>query len=130
MDERRRYMKRAVTCLITLTGLLSIASLAGAAEKVKPYPHYWMSVATSNQSIPGMPSGMSGFAGLFGGKSAFGPKRDLLLQLESPRQAAEPAAAHALPPGQNMGASLPLVTPVTEKSDYVPSERGTPEKYE
>ncbi len=122
-------MKRTVTCLMALAGLLLVATLAGAAEKVKPYPHYWMSVATSNQSIPGMSGGMSGFAGMFGGKGAFGPKRDLLLQLESPRQSADPAANHAIPPGQNMGASLPLVTPKTEKSEYVPPER-TPEQYE
>lgn len=112
-------------------GFLSVMAVDGhAAEKGRPYPHYWMSVATSNQSIPGMSSEMSGFAGLFGGKGAFGPKRDLLLQLESPRQVAEPAANHGIPPGQNMGAALPLVTPKTEKSEYVPSERGTPEQYE
>jgi hypothetical protein len=77
-----------------------------------------------------MSSEMSGFAGLFGGKGAFGPKRDLLLQLESPRQAGEPAANHGIPPGQNMGAALPLLTPTSEKSEYVPTERSTPEQHE
>ena len=92
-------MKRMMACLMALGGLLAVSSPAGAAaEKVKPYPHYWMSVATSNQSIPGMSSEMPGIAGLFGVKSGFGPKRDLLLQLESPRQASgEPAASEAIP---------------------------------
>jgi len=112
-------------------GILSVMVATGhAAEKTRPYPHYWMSVATSNQSIPGMSAEMSGLAGLFGGKSAFGPRRDLLLQLESPQPASgAPQASHGIPPGLNMGASLPLVTPPVEKSDNVP-ERGLPEKYE
>ena len=118
-----------------LAGTWSIALLlvapGFAAEKVKPYPHYWMSVATSNQSIPGMSEQMSGMASLFGGKNAFGPRRDLLLQLESPQMApGKPPAAHMVPPVQNMGESLPLVTPQLEKHDYVPSDRERPEKYE
>jgi len=73
----------------------------------------------------------SGMAGLFGGKGAFGPHRNLLLQAESPLPASgEPRAAHKIPPGQNMGETLPLVTPKVEKHDYEPSERGMPEKYE
>ncbi len=117
----------AVAC-----GALSLMAAAGhAAEKPKPYPHYWMSVATANQSIPGMSAEMSGFAGLFGGKSAFGPRRELHLQLESPQStSAAVQASHGIPPGLNMGASLPLVTPQVEKKEYVPGERGTPEKYE
>lgn len=126
-------MKRSWTAGITVVcGFYLAMALPGqAAEKTKPYPHYWMSVSTSNQSIPGMSAEMSGLAGLFGGKNAFGPRRDLLLQLESPMPASgPPQASHGIPPGQNMGASLPLVTPKIEKSDYVPAERGTPEKYE
>ena len=117
----------AVVC-----GILSVLTVTGhAAEKSRPYPHYWMSVATSNQSIPGMSAEMSGFAGLFGGKHAFGPRRDLLLQVESPQAASgAPQASHAIPPGLNMGAALPLMTPPVEKREYVPGERGVPEKYE
>ncbi len=107
-----------------------------AAEKakqraVKPYPHYWMSIATSNQGIPGMGGEMAGMAALFGGRSpAFGPRRDLQLQLESPRPLpAEPEALHGIPPGQNMGASLVLATPPEpEKREQAPTaEQGTPE---
>jgi hypothetical protein len=119
-------------CASLACGFLSIMAVAGhTAEKTKPYPHYWMSVSTANQSIPGMSSEMSAIAGLFGGKKAFGPRRDLLLQVESPQsESGAPQASHGIPPGLNMGAALPLVTPPVEKSDYVPGERGTPEKYE
>ncbi len=119
-----------------MRGLWVVAAMAGcgllagnsaavhAAEQVRPYPHYWMSVSTSNQSIPGMSAEMSGMGGMFGGRGAFGPKRELILQVESPRSPAEsPRADHAIPPGQNMGATLPLITPIVEKSERVPQER-------
>jgi hypothetical protein len=111
---------------------LLVAVSAFGAEKQKPYPHYWMSIATSSQSIPGMPAEMGGIASMFGGKKMFGPRRELLLQLESPRVPTDaPKADHVVPAGQLMGASLPLVTPTIEKSEYVPPERGKrPEQYE
>jgi hypothetical protein len=132
-SERRGDMKRilTVTALVGCGLLVGSASEGQAAEKIKPYPHYWMSVSTSNQSIPGMTAEMSGMAGMFGGRGAFGPRRELLLQVESPRPASGPPRAdHEIPPGQNMGASLPLVTPKSEKSEYVPHERQRPEKIE
>ncbi|MDA8414916.1 MAG: hypothetical protein M0023_14145 [Desulfobacteraceae bacterium] len=60
-----------------LATALVLTVTAGAAEKkkTKPYPHYWLGIATTNQSMPGMPAEMSGMAGLFGGKGALGPKR-------------------------------------------------------
>lgn len=122
------------TVLMLTSGLLSLSVAVSVfgAEPQKPYPHYWMSVATSNQNIPGMPAGMGGITSLFGGKKMFGPQRELHLQLESPRVPSDPPKAdHVIPPEQKMGASLPLVTPVTEKSERVPSERREPtEKYE
>ena len=117
-----------------MCGCLSLAVVVTAfgAEKQKPYPHYWMSIATSSQSIPGMPAEMGGIASLFGGKKMFGPRRELQLQLESPRVPADaPKAEHGIPAGQLMGASLPLTTPAIEKSEYVPPEPGErPEQYE
>ena len=119
---------------IMLSGalLLSFGCIAHAAEKVKPYPHYWMSVATVNQSIPGMSEEMAGMAALFGKGPGFGPRRELRLQLESPRQApAKPEAAHEIPPGQQMGTALTLVTPLQEKHEPVRPEHGDmPEKFE
>jgi hypothetical protein len=118
-----------ITCVFLS---LVVPVSAFGAEKQKPYPHYWMSIATSSQSIPGMPTEMGGIASLFGGKKMFGPRRELQLQLESPRvPASDPKADHVIPPGQQMGESLPLVTPVIEKSEYVPPERSErPEQYE
>ena len=112
--------------------LLFFSATADAAEKEKkkPYPHYWLSIATTSQSMPGMPAGMAGMSALFGGKSAFGPRRDLSLQLESPRVVDSPAAAHEIPAGQKMGDSLPLITPKQEKASREPSERQQPEQYE
>ena len=53
-----------------LATTLMFCGTAGAAEKqkTKPYPHYWLSIATTNQSMPGMSAEMSGMASLFGGK--------------------------------------------------------------
>jgi hypothetical protein len=112
---------------------LMVAATANAAEKEKkrPYPHYWLSISTTSQSMPGMPAGMAGMAGLFGGKSALGPRHELLLQLESPQvTAGKPAAADEIPPGQKMGDSLPLVTPNVEKTTHETDERRPPEQYE
>jgi hypothetical protein len=125
----RRLQKAGIAAAC---GFLSAMAVVGhAEEKNRPYPHYWMSVSTANQSIPGMPAEMPGIAGLFGGKSAFGPRRDLHLQVESPQSATgAPRASHGIPPELNMGAALPLVTPQVEKREYVAGERGTSEKYE
>ena len=116
-----------------LASSLVLTVTAGAAEKkkTKPYPHYWLGIATTNQSMPGMPAEMSGMAGLFGGKGALGPKREMLLQLDSPQVAPEkPSAADEIPAGQKMGDALPLVTPKVEKTTREPGERRSPEQYE
>jgi hypothetical protein len=123
--------------LAQLTGFMlvmttAVISFAAEKPKIKPYPHYWMSVATSSQNIPGMSAEMAGMASMFGGGSGFGPKRDLTLQLESPQTpSAAPEAFHDIPPVQNMGKSLALVTPKTEKpqrteSDYKPGTKEMP----
>jgi hypothetical protein len=117
--------------LVTPCCLLFLASSSYAAEKVKPYPHYWISVATSNQSIPGMSEQMAEMGALFGGKGAFGPRRELLLQLESPQvPSGKPQASHAIPPSQNMGASLLLMTPQVEQREHVPDQWEKTEKFE
>lgn len=120
-------MKRLLIA-VAVTGLSSTSAVAAEQKPSKPYPQYWMSVATQNQSIPGMDAGMSGMLGMFGG--GFGPRRELQLQLVAPQQTASPEAFHDIPPGQQMGKSLPLVTP-TETSREIqrePAER--PEKIE
>jgi hypothetical protein len=61
--------------------------------------------------------GMSGIQGMIMGKMAgIGPKRSLLLQLNSPgTPPANPEATHDIPPGLNMGKTLPLLIPEREK---------------
>jgi hypothetical protein len=104
--------RHVISSTLTMVLMLSGTSFAAKTESFKPYPHYWMTVATSNQGIPGMSEQMSGFASLFGAKSAFGPKRSLLLQLDSPVPLPqEPEAEHVIPAGQNMGKSLPIISP-------------------
>ena len=104
---------------MTAAILLLTGSPAAAAEKAKtPVTQYWVSVATQNMSIPGMPQeGMSGLQGMIVGKMAgVGPKKSLLLQLNSPRALPSgPEATHDIPPGLNMGKTLPLLIPEREK---------------
>jgi hypothetical protein len=110
----------AKTCgTVTVAILLLAGSPAAAAEKAKtPVTQYWVSVATQNMSIPGMPQeGMSGLQGMIVGKMAgVGPKKSLLLQLNSPSTLpSNPDATHDIPPGLNMGKTLPLLIPEREK---------------
>jgi hypothetical protein len=103
---------------VTAAIILLFVSYATAAEKEKknPVTQYWMSIATQNTSIPGMPQEeLSGLGGMLLGKMAgIGPKRSLLLQLSSPKTfPAEPEASHDIPPGMNMGKTLPLSIVIT-----------------
>jgi len=105
--------------------ILFSVSPAAAAENVKtPATQYWVSVATQNMSIPGMPQeGMSGLQGMIVGKMAgVGPKKSLLLQLNSPRAIpSDPEATHDIPAGLNMGKTLPLLIPPERAK---PAQRG------
>lgn len=110
-------------------GLLVCAWSAQAEEKKQPLTQYWMTIETHNMSIPGMEQlqGMPGMA------SSFGPNRALRLQLNSPKVLpSDPNATHDIPPGQNMGNTLPLLIPEHEKAAerHTPEERGREEKVE
>lgn len=124
--------KMSEILLAAATLAFSTSVLAFAAEKPRPaYPHYWMSVSTANQSMPGMSEEMAGMAAMFGGRgAAFGPSRSLQMQLEGPREVAEPKADHLIPPNQKMGERLPLVTPKQGKTEYRPERRETSENHE
>lgn len=125
-------MRKSMTQLAAFIVVVMTATLSFAAEKqkVKPYPHYWISVATSSQNIPGMSAEMAGMASMFGGGSGFGPKRELTLQLESPQTlSTTPEAFHDIPAGQNMGKSLALATPKNDKPTRTEREHA-PATYE
>ncbi len=113
--------------------LIMSAGSAAAAEKESktPVTRYWMSVSTEKSGFPGMPGGggMPGVGGMFGGGGGDSGKR-LLLQVNSPKAPpADPNATHDIPPGQNMGPTLPLVTPERERAERgEPGQR--PEKFE
>ncbi len=87
--------------------LASLFSVAAAAQQVvkPPVAQYGVDVGTRNMSIPGMPSG--GMAGMLM-PSGMGPAKELFLGLRSTQKAAAPEADHDIPPGKNMGRSLPL----------------------
>jgi len=123
-------MIAVIIFLCIFSTVLSKPSAVYSAEKgekgKKPYPQYWMDVSTQNMSIPGM-EGMSGsrFGKMAGGKG-FGPSRSLLLKLNSPQKLpSDPFATNDVPPGQNMGKTLPLLIPEkvkAEKHEYVERE--------
>ncbi len=115
---KSRFLKNRICILISMF-ILSLTCLAVAAEKKPPVTQYWVNVSTQNMSIPGMSSEeMSGLEGRMMGRMAgMGPKRNLLLQLNSPKSVpAEPEATHDIPPGLKMGNTLPLIIPERDKT--------------
>ncbi|HSW64196.1 MAG TPA: hypothetical protein VLH56_12945 [Dissulfurispiraceae bacterium] len=110
-------------CIALFCAALFAGALAAEAAE-KPLPTvYWMSIATTNQTMPGMPREMP--SGMFGGLGG-GPKKTMLLQMNSPRQLpSNPQATHDIPDGMRMGPTLPLMIPQQEKPqrhDYEQAE--------
>lgn len=108
-----------------LAGYLMLGVFSVQAAE-KPPAKYWMSVSTEvgfgfgmgGGGMPGMGEMVTGglLGGMFGGGNsspadAGGARRSLLLQLSGPNTPADPKADHFIPPGQNMGESLQLLTP-------------------
>lgn len=103
-----------------LVVLLPAAALAQTDKQVvkPPIAQYWMSVETAaGMNLPGMSSMI---AGMMGGPGRGG--RTMVLQLGSQQSASAPKAEHLVPPGLNMGAALPLVTPQRPKAERGPVE--------
>ena len=107
-------------------GLVAAAAVvvgaAPAAKDPPPIANYWMDVATQS----GMGAGMTGaqmMSMMSGGGGAVMHSLDLRLASKD-RPAAAPQADHLIPPGLQMGASLPLVTPVREAAP--PATPGMP----
>lgn len=127
-----------------LAGSLMLGALSSVQAADKPPAAYWMSVATEVGGAFGMggaamPSvgemvseGLLG--GIFGGKPSAGEtggaRRSILLQLSGAETPSDPKADHFIPPGQNMGDSLPLISPHTGKLSRheAPDEAQEPEK--
>ncbi|MEW6586136.1 MAG: hypothetical protein AB1442_11065 [Nitrospirota bacterium] len=114
----------AFVAFCLLADQLCAAGKTDEGEK-QPVTKYWMSVSTVNQTIPGMSEAMSSLGGMLGGMGGpgFGPRRQIHLQLNSPQKLpSEPHATHDIPPGQNMGKTLPLMIPERERAVPEPRE--------
>ena len=93
---------------------LALYGAAAFAQGQKPATHYWMSVETRNMTIPGMSAEDSAMMSAMGrDMPGAGPQRSIMLDLSVPGQQPNPDATHDIPPGQNMGKTLPLKTPVS-----------------
>jgi len=96
-------------------GAPAVLAQSKAIPAKPPIANYWMDVATVNVSIPGveevtdMPL-VGGMVGNFFGGSKLGmvPGKWLDLALYTRQKPAGTNGTHAIPPGQIMGASLPL----------------------
>lgn len=112
---------------------LAFATAAGAQQVVRPpIAQYWMDVATHSMAgmpeMPGLPSLPSFLGGASGGGNHYGnargmsPGRWLDLALYTRDKPSGSEAAHAIPPGMEMGASLPLVPLVASAGARTPGE--------
>ena len=106
------------------------AIAAAPAKDPPPVANYWMDVATSSGMGAGLSPGGRPDVGqmmamMNGGQPA--AVHTLDLRLASKDKAAAPKADHLIPPGLDMGASLPLVTPVREET---PRTAGMPAQWQ
>ena len=104
--------------------LVGSMMLVGAAPPPGPQANYWMDVATSSGMGAGMTRGgsqpsMEQIRRMMNGGG--GAQHSLNLYLASKTKAAAPEAQHMIPPGMQMGPSLPLIAPArpaAEPTDY------------
>jgi len=124
---------RALAAAIAATfcaGMMPAASAQTSQQKVTPpIAVYWVSAETRG-GIAGLPGGLPGGLLGGGGGGAASPMqggRSMVLELGSARTASgEPAAAHEIPAGMNMGPSLPLLTPRTPPPEPRGEDTDTP----
>jgi hypothetical protein len=105
--------------------LVASAAILIGASPPGPQANYWMDVATASGMAAGMTRGgtqpsMAQIQAMMHGGSG-GAQHSLNLYLASKTKAAQPEAQHLIPPGMQMGPSLPLIAPATtapERTDY------------
>lgn len=103
---------RIATVLATVLALPAATALA---QTKPPVAQFWMDVATNSLSIPGMGDMESGagsmLGGFFGGTRMGGgsPGQWLDTALYTRLKASGTEGNHAIPPGLDMGGSLPLI---------------------
>lgn len=120
---------------VGIVSLLFASTGAVNAQQQKvspPIATYWMSIDTASGLPMGGGGGMSAMdigRMMMGGGADGGASRSMRLELGSQRAATDaPVAAHEIPSGLNMGASLPLETP--QQPRRAPREDGMPENFE
>ena len=98
---------------------------APAAKDPPPIANYWMDVATASGMGAGMTPGarpdMSQVMAMMNGGGG-AVMHTLDLRLASKDKAPAPAADHLIPPGLQMGASLPLIAPVRVEAPREPMQ--------
>ena len=110
--------------------LVSAAAHAQTQVTKPPISTYGVDVETRTMSIPGMPSGGGGLAGMMmpGGMGG-GPQKSLWLGLRSSHKASgAPEAQHQIPPGMAMGPALPLLAPPPTTRGETYDDEKLPEK--
>jgi hypothetical protein len=128
-------MKNSLRYALAALAVCPATALTQQQKITPPIAVYWMSVDTTS----GLPMGSMGGGGgpsamdigrmMLGGGMDGGPNRTMWLELGSQRSASgTPAAAHEIPAGMKMGASLPLETPQRQRAE--PREDGMPENFE
>ncbi|MEI7431663.1 MAG: hypothetical protein WCL27_14505 [Betaproteobacteria bacterium] len=106
---------------VSMTTLLLLPTMTALAQSKPPVAQFWMDVATSSMSIPGMgdsEGGMGGMmGGFFGGTKMGGgsPGQWLDSALHTRQKPNGTEGTHAIPPRMNMGSTLPLIPVVEEK---------------
>jgi len=127
-------VKHAVRLALFAFAGCAVVAYAQQQKVTPPIAVYWMSIDTTS----GLPMGGAGGGGpsamdmgrmMLGGGMDGGPNRTMWLELGSQRSAGgTPAAAHEIPSGMKMGASLPLETPQRQRAE--PREDGLPQDFE
>ena len=109
-----------LTAGVCAAALATMADGAAPAKDPPPIANYWMDVATTSGFGAGMAGGgkpsMGQIMSMMSGGSSVGHTLDLRLASRD-KAATAPQADHLIPPGLQMGASLPLVTPAVVREE-------------
>ena len=110
---------RVLAASVSAAVLMGAAPAKQEAKAPPPIASYWMDVATQSGMGAGMTAGgrpdMGQIMAMMNGGGQAIHTLDLRLASKD-KPAAAPKADHLVPPGLQMGASLPLVTPVREET--------------
>lgn len=133
--------RRSAATLAAAALLLTAGAPAPAQQQAvkPPVAQYWMDVATHSMAgmpeMPGMPTMPflgrgAGGGNVYGNARGMAPGRWLDLALYTRARPAGTEASHAIPPGMQMGAALPLIPlpPNAPAPRDEPGEPGTAER--